>query len=221
MESIVYNQKGDKAGSIKLPESIFNVQWNSDAVHQVVTSDLSSRRGSIAHAKTRGEVSGGGKKPWRQKGTGRARHGSTRSPIWVGGGTTHGPRNDKNYDRKINKSMINKALAMVLSKKVKENEIVLIDDIKLSEVKTKNAVSIIKAIAKIENFKTLATKKNNVAYIALPKIDDSVKRSFANLSNMQVLETRNLNATDLLSKKFLILVSPEASIKVLSERLNK
>src|SRR5690349_19754974 len=103
METTVYNQKGQEAGKIKLSEAVFGAPWNADLVHQVVVSMQSSARHSIAHTKTRGEVSGGGKKPWQQKGTGRARHGSTRSPIWVGGGIAHGPRSDKNYDRKVNK----------------------------------------------------------------------------------------------------------------------
>ena len=110
MEQKVYNQKGEEAGKIKLPESIFGVPWNADLVHQVVVAMTSSMRHSIANTKTRGEVSGGGKKPWQQKGTGRARHGSTRSPIWVGGGIAHGPRKEKNYDRKINKKARAKAL---------------------------------------------------------------------------------------------------------------
>src|SRR6185369_9697615 len=109
MDSKVYNQEGKEVGSVKLPEGLFSTAWNADMVHQVVTSMLSSRRNNVAHAKNRGEVSGGGKKPWQQKGTGRARHGSIRSPIWVGGGTTHGPRNDKNYGRKVNKVEATKA----------------------------------------------------------------------------------------------------------------
>jgi large subunit ribosomal protein L4 len=219
MESVVYNQKGEKAGSVTLPEAIFGAKWNSDMVHQVVTSVLMSRRNSVAHAKTRGEVSGGGKKPWRQKGTGRARHGSIRSPIWVGGGTTHGPRNDKNFNRKVNQKMLAGALRSILSKKAKENEILFVDKFDLKEVKTKNAVSIVKALSGIKGFEMIYKKKNNAICLAIPANDSKLKRSFNNLSNISVIETRNVNAVDLLNKKFAIFVNPEESLKILNARL--
>src|SRR4051812_9219013 len=100
MEAPVYDIAAKKMGSVKLDPN-FSLPWNADLVHQVVTSLESSARQPLAHTKTRGEVRGGGKKPWKQKGTGRARHGSTRSPIWVGGGVTHGPRKEKNFARKV------------------------------------------------------------------------------------------------------------------------
>jgi len=117
MEAIVYNQKGEKLNAVNLPESVFGLKMNPDLVYQVAVTQAANRRRITAHTKDRGEVSGGGKKPWRQKGTGRSRHGSNRSPIWRHGGVVFGPRNDKVYGGKINKKMRRKALAMVLSAK--------------------------------------------------------------------------------------------------------
>src|SRR6202167_3095081 len=105
MEAIIYNTQGKKSGSVDLPEAIFGIKWNDSLMHQVVTSMQDNARTNVAHTKGRGEVRGGGKKPWRQKGTGRARHGSIRSPIWKGGGVTHGPSKDKVYSVAIPKKM--------------------------------------------------------------------------------------------------------------------
>src|SRR3990167_1261513 len=110
MESTLYNIQAKETGKIEIPESIFGVPWNADLVHQVVVSMQGNARPNVADTKGRGEVRGGGKKPWKQKGTGRARHGSSRSPIWKGGGVTHGPTNERNYDRKISKKMRNKEI---------------------------------------------------------------------------------------------------------------
>src|SRR3989338_4393818 len=128
MEAKVYTQDGKESGKVKLPEDVFNLPWNSDLVHQVVVSMESNARVTVAHTKDRSEVSGGGKKPWKQKGTGRARHGSIRSPLWIGGGVTHGPRNEKNFKKKINKKMKIKALYVVLSEKLRNNEILFLND---------------------------------------------------------------------------------------------
>ena len=123
MKANVYNENGEVIKEIDLDSRIFEVEANEDLLHQAVRTILANRRKPIADTKDRGEVQGGGKKPWRQKGTSRARHGSIRSPLWKGGGVTFGPVKEKNYSLKINKKMKDKALKMVLSLKAKENKI--------------------------------------------------------------------------------------------------
>ncbi len=217
MESKVYNQKGKEAGSIKLPENVFGLKWNSDLVHQVVTSMMSSARSPIAHTKMRGDVRGGGKKPWQQKGTGRARHGSTRSPIWVGGGVTHGPRNDKNFDRKINKKMKTKALFTILSRKFKDGEVLFVDSISFKAPKTAEAKEVLNALGSIKGFESISKKKNNAACIALSKKDLATEKSFRNFSNIEISETRNINPLQLVNTKYVVITDPEVSLKALTK----
>ena len=181
MEVKVYNQSGKEVSTVKLPEAVFAAPWNADLVHQVVTSMLLNARGSIAHAKDRSEVSGGGKKPWRQKGTGRARHGSSRSPIWVGGGVTHGPRKEKSYAKKINRKMKIKALFTILSQKLKDGEILFVDSITLSKPSTKGAKEILASFKDIKGFEKLVSNRKNVAYITLPEPKGAVIKSFQNI----------------------------------------
>ncbi|HVT75031.1 MAG TPA: 50S ribosomal protein L4, partial [Candidatus Paceibacterota bacterium] len=171
LEATIYNAKGAEAGTIKLSEKAFGLPWNSDLVHQVMHSMMSTARQPIAHTKTRGEVRGGGKKPWRQKGTGRARHGSTRSPLWVGGGVAHGPRNDKNYDRKINKTMKAKAFLTLLSKKYRDGEVIFVESLSFKAPKTTDAISALAGLAKNKAFTKLVMKPKNAAFIALSKKD--------------------------------------------------
>lgn len=218
MESIIYNQKGEQKGKIKLSEGIFGLPWNGDLVHQIVTSILSSARKPWAHTKNRGDVSGGGKKPWKQKGTGRARHGSSRSPIWVGGGVAHGPRNEKNYDRKVNKKMKVKALFTILSKKFKDGEVIFVDSIKINEPKTKEAVAFREALSS-NGFEKLVSKKTNSAYINIPTRDEAIMKSFRNIENITLDVMSNINLVDLLNYKYLIIVNPEESLKVLEAKI--
>src|SRR3989344_4067362 len=126
MKVDLYNQNGEVAGSVNLPKEIFEVKFNADLVHQIAVSQMANKRQVSAHTKIRSEVRGGGKKPWRQKGTGRARHGSIRSPLWRGGGITFGPRNDKVYEKDIPKKMRRKALLMALSQKAKNSQLVVL-----------------------------------------------------------------------------------------------
>jgi large subunit ribosomal protein L4 len=216
MEANIYNQTGKVTGKITLPESVFGVPWNADLVHEVVRLMNSNSRTNIAHAKTRGEVRGGGKKPWRQKGTGRARHGSSRSPIWVGGGVAHGPRNDKNFYRKINKKARNQALFAILSRKFNEGEILFVDSINLSSPKTKGAKEILAFFSKIKGYERLATKKTNTAIISFDKKDEAVTKSFRNIGNISIEEFRNINPVSVLNHTYLIVTNPKESLKSLS-----
>src|SRR3990167_849107 len=133
MKTDLYNQKGEKVSSIELPKEVFEVPFNKDTVHQAFVTQLANSRVIHASTKTRSEVRGGGKKPWKQKHTGRARHGSIRSPLWVGGGVTFGPSVARNYEKKINKKMKRKALCMVLSAKARDHELIFLDELSLPE----------------------------------------------------------------------------------------
>ncbi|KND48595.1 MAG: ribosomal protein L4 [Parcubacteria bacterium C7867-005] len=215
MEAKVYTIKAKEANTISLPEGLFGLNWNSDLVHQVATSLESAKRKPIAHTKNRSEVRGGGKKPWQQKGTGRARHGSIRSPLWVGGGITHGPRNEKNFDRKVSKKMKAKAFYTILSRKFKDGEILFVDSIALSMPKTKEAIGALKGLSGVKGFENLFTKKNNSAIIALADKNQNVERSMSNLGNMEVLEARNLHPLALLKYKYLIIENPSKSLELL------
>src|SRR5581483_12233223 len=123
MKTDLYNLRNEKVGTAELPDAVFGARWNAAVVKQVLDAQLANRRRPWAHTKDRSDVQGGGKKPWRQKGTGRARHGSIRSPLWVGGGVSHGPRNERDYSQKVNKKMKRAALFVALSRKMKDDEI--------------------------------------------------------------------------------------------------
>jgi len=194
--------KGKKIEALDLPESVFGVKWNADLVHQVVQSLMSNKRKGTAQAKGRGDVSGGGKKPWRQKGTGRARHGSIRSPIWVGGGVTHGPLSEKNYARKINKKAKRKAVLMVLAKKNADGEVLVIDEVILAEGKTKKAKEALEALGRIKGFEDFG--KMGTKLLVTPK-DRKTLLAFRNMAGVKTMEGRNLNALDALSVKYLVL----------------
>jgi large subunit ribosomal protein L4 len=221
MKLPVYNTEGKEVKQIEVSDEIFGMKWNADLVHQVTVSMLSNAREPVAHTKNRGEVSGGGKKPWAQKGTGRARHGSSRSPLWIGGGVTFGPRNQTNFKRKINKKVKAKALATVLSRKISDNELILVDKVSFDEPKTKTARIILEALAKNENYSDLVSKKRNAALIALSSRDQNTEKSFTNFNSMFVDEVRNINPVDILNYKYLVILNAEEGMEALSARLNK
>ncbi len=146
MKASLYNLQGKETGTVELSDAIFARAWNADLVHQVTVAHEANLRRPWAHAKGRGEVRGGGIKPWKQKGTGRARHGSSRSPIWKGGGASHGPTKDRDFSQKVNKKMMRASLYSVLSKKLADGEIKFVDSLEMKEAKTKNVVSAVRAL---------------------------------------------------------------------------
>jgi len=196
MKAIVYNQEGKEIGEMNLPKNIFGVPMNADLVHQVFISQKGNQRQVSAHTKNRAEVRGGGRKPWRQKGTGRARHGSTRSPIWIGGGVSGGPRNEKIYTREIPKKMRRKALLMVLSEKAKNNLVLVLDKIEMKKPKTKVLADLIKKLP-INGHSRL------IAYSDAKK---NIFLSARNIARTGVVESRNLSVVDLLNYKYLLVL---------------
>ncbi len=196
MKTDVYNLKNEVVGTIDLPSAVFGAKWNATLVKQVLEAQVANKRQPWAHVRTRSEVSGGGKKPWRQKGTGRARHGSTRSPIWVGGGKAHGPRNDKDYSQKVNKKMKRVALFSVLSKKAKEGEIKVFETLMIDQPKTKMLASTLSG--------AISLKKGGKRYDVLLVSDIANKNLFraaANLEKTMALSADSLNIYDILNHK--------------------
>lgn len=204
----IYDKNGKEIekGQFQLPEKIFNIKWNPDLVWQVAVSMMSNQRKVIAHAKTREEVRGGGKKPWRQKGTGRARAGSIRSPLWKGGGVTFGPTKERNFKKKINKKMKRGALLSVISKKNKDSEIKVIDNLNIDSFKTKEAAAIINKLFPERKSLLVISEKNN----------SNLKKAIRNIKKVKYLPVNMLNVLDLLNHKYM-LIEKEA-IKGLVEK---
>lgn len=189
-EAKLYNQQGEKVGEITLNPAIFEVEANANVIKQVVVAQLANGREVIADTKNKGEVRGGGRKPWKQKGTGRARHGSTRSPIWKGGGVTFGPTTDRNFTKKVNKKVKKRALFMVLSEKAQDVAVSVIEELNCVEPKTKKMAILLKKMG--FGKKTL---------VVVGKADDNVIRSIRNIGEVDVMVANSLNVVDLLKSK--------------------
>jgi len=221
METIIYNQAGKETDKLNLPQAVFALPWNGDLVHQVVVSMLSNKRVPIAHTKDRGAVAGGGVKPWRQKGTGRARHGSIRSPLWRGGGVTFGPTKDRNFSKKINKKMRIKALYTILSQKLKDGEILFVDKFEFPQIKTQDAKGVLKNLSQIKGFQNILTKKKNSAFVALSGRNENVEKSFHNFANIEVDALKNINPMDILTYKYLVITNPQESVEFLASKMTR
>lgn len=212
----IYNQKAEAIGEMELAEKVFGVKANESLVHQAVVTQLANERQVLAHTKDRSEVRGGGRKPWRQKGTGRARQGSIRAPQWIGGGVVFGPLKTRNFSQKINKKMKQKAMFMALSDKLANNNLVVLDNLELKEYKTKTFNGILENLEKkIFNGKE---KKRSVLVIN-EKSDDKVRKSGSNLEGVEILNLDNINIVDLLKYKKLVITAD--AVKKVEENYKK
>jgi large subunit ribosomal protein L4 len=188
----VFNLNHEVTGQLELSDAIFGVPVKTHVLHEVVLYQLAKRRAGTAKTKGRSEVSGGGKKPWKQKGTGRARAGTSRSPIWRGGGTIHGPQ-PRDYDMRIPKKVRRLALKMALSQKIIDAEFKVVDLFKLDRIKTKDFADL---LTRFELGKTL---------VVLPEHDEAIEKSARNIPNVKVLRSEGLNVYDLLNYHAVIL----------------
>ena len=191
-KTTLYNIKAEKVGEIELNDLVFGIEANNEAMHTMVVNYLANQRQGTQSTKTRTEVRGGGRKPWRQKGTGRARQGSIRAPQWTGGGVALGPK-PRSYRFSVNKKLRRLALKSALSTKVAENEIIVIDELKLDSFKTKEMAAILKAF-----------EADNALVVTAGK-DDNVVRSAANIPGIETSMAENLNVYDVLKySKFIV-----------------
>ena len=196
----VYNIEGNQVGEIELNDAVFGVEVNENLMHKAVVAQLAASRQGTQSAKTRSEVSGGGRKPWRQKGTGHARQGSTRSPQWTGGGVVFAPK-PRDYSKKMNKKEKRAALFSVLTDKVQNNNLIALDSFELPEIKTKSVV------------KTMANLKADSALVILEKSNENVILSSRNLKNVKVITTDSINAYEVL-KYDKVIATTEALKKI-------
>ena len=198
----VYNIEGKVVGDMELNDAVFGVEVNTHLVHQAVVLQLANKRQGTQSAKTRSEVSGGGRKPWRQKGTGHARQGSTRAPQWTGGGVVFAPV-PRDYSFKLNKKEKRAALKSALTSRVVENKFVVVDELKLDEIKTKKFVEVLK---------NLNVEK---ALVVLNDMDEKVIASAANIPTVKTTQTNELNVFDVL--KYDTVVVTKAAVATIEE----
>lgn len=215
MKFPVYNQQAKQIKDIDLSNRIFGRSFKNEVVHQVVVAQQANSREAIAHTKTKGEVRGGGKKPWRQKGIGRARHGSSRSPIWVGGGITFGPRSDRNFSQKVNKKQKQVALSMCLSQFAQNKSLFVFDSLINESGKTKSLNTWIKEVKQQLNLPKTAKK----LLLVLADKDEKTIRSVANLKNLQIISATSLNCLDVLNAD--IMLSTEKAIETIEKHYKK
>ena len=194
MSSIdVLDMQGKKVSTLELNDAIFNKEVNEALIHTVIVNYLANQRQGTQSTKTRSEVSGGGRKPWRQKGTGRARHGSTRSPIWVKGGIALGPK-PRSYKYKLNKKEKQNAIKMILSAKLADNKIIVLNELNLTEVKTKAVVNVMRNV-----------NAEGRTLLLLPERNETIFKSARNIDKMHISNVDILNAYELLNNKQIVM----------------
>jgi len=209
----VYNLDGTEKETLKLSDVVFKASINENVIKDVLTSYLSNQRKSYAHTKTRADVRGGGKKPWKQKGTGRARHGSIRSPLWVGGGVTFGPTKERNYKVKINKKLKDRVMGMLLTDKLASNNLIVVDTLKFETPKTKTLISTVK------NLLTKLGKEMKGRGLVVSEKDDNLKLSSRNITRLDYAVAGDLSPLSVVNNEYLVIDSK--SLKGLEKRILK
>ncbi len=206
MKVPVYNQKAEVVGDIDLNAKIFEVKPKTHLLAEAVRVQQSNARKGLANTKTRGEVRGGGKKPWKQKGTGRARAGSIRSPLWRHGGVTFGPKSNRNWELKMNKKAKKQALFMTLSDKVKEKKFIVVEKLELPAMKTREMANIIK------DFKSKISELGKKQLLVVARKDEKVLKSAKNLPNIQTIFASSLNVVDVIKADSLIVLKDSLGV---------
>ena len=232
MKYPVYNTSGEEVKQAELNPAIFGVKVKEELVHQAAMAQMNNARPVLAHTKDRSEVRGGGRKPWKQKGTGRARHGSTRSPLWAGGGVTFGPTKDRNFTQKINKKMKRKALFMCLSDRVKDSNLILLDKLELAAAKTREMDKLLRNLmdktvanvgaglapaqndAPVQNSKKNSNQKLSVLVVGSKKVAE-LNRAGRNIPGVKATRADSLNVVDILGHRYLII--DEAGIEMIGK----
>ena len=213
MEATLYKQNGSTQGTVKLPDHLFDLPWNDELVHQVIVGIEHNMRPTIAHTKMRSQVRGGGRKPWRQKKTGRARHGSIRSPLWVGGGVTFGPSKYKDYSVRLNKKMRAKAFLTVLSQKARSNGIAFLNSLTMEKPSTKDGNALTSKLCKEH------IGKKHACLIVLTNSDEIVRKSFRNLQGVSVKTLDIINTRDISIARKIIFVNPDETIAFIERKV--
>ncbi len=219
LKASIYNKNAEVVGDMDLPKNVFGLEVNDKLVHQVVVTQMANERQVLAHTKQRADVRGGGKKPWKQKGTGRARAGSSRSPIWIGGGVTFGPLKNRNFSKNINQKMKRAALFMALSDKLAENNLAVLEKIELDNFRTKDFNQVVtnfetKILKKEDKAEKVKNKKAKRSVLMINSINkEKEKYSANNLAGVKLINLDNINIVDLLRYKTLI-ITVEAIKKI-------